>query len=199
MKTTISIEFVIRNLIGKVKKDLRRISWDHIEAIQRLAQAEKPQAALNLPGRLTVKRTYNHLIFSDSTKRKPLPFYYTLDGTGTYDLKEIGRSIFVEEIKNRRGLRLRGSKWTAFLDAEKLCFPLTLRTFKAGDRFIPFGMRGHKKLKDFFVDLKVPMEQRHSTPILCCDDTPVWVCGFRIDDRFKVTSETKRVLKTSIH
>jgi tRNA(Ile)-lysidine synthase len=190
---------VIRNLIGKVKKDLRRISWDHIEAIQRLAQAEKPQAALNLPGRLTVKRTYNHLIFSASTKRKPLPFYYTLDGTGTYDLKEIGRSIFVEEIKNRRGLRLRGSKWTAFLDAEKLCFPLTLRTFKAGDRFIPFGMRGHKKLKDFFVDLKVPMEQRRSTPILCCDDTPVWVCGFRIDDRFKVTSETKRVLKTSIH
>jgi tRNA(Ile)-lysidine synthase len=190
---------VIRNLIGKVKKDLRRISWDHIEAIQRLAQAEKPQATLNLPGRLTVKRTYNHLIFSASTKRKPLPFYYTLDGTGTYDLKEIGRSIFVEEIKNRRGLRLRGSKWTAFLDAEKLCFPLTLRTFKAGDRFIPFGMRGHKKLKDFFVDLKVPMEQRHSTPVLCCDGTPVWVCGFRIDERFKVTSETIRVLKVTLN
>ena len=190
---------VIRNVIGKAKKDLRRISWDHIEAIQRLAQAEKPQASLNLPGRLTVKRTYDHLIFSASTKRKPLPFHYTLDGPGTYDLKEIGRSISVEEIKNRKGLRLRGSAWTAFLDAEKLRFPLTLRTFKAGDRFIPFGMEGHKKLKDFFVDLKVPMEQRHSTPILCCDDTPVWVCGFRIDDRFKVTPDTKRVLKTSIH
>ncbi len=189
---------VIRNLIGKVKKDLRRISWDHIEAIQRLAQAEKPQAALNLPGRLTVKRTYDHLIFSASVKRKPLPFHYTLDGPGTYDLKEIGRSLSVEEIKNRRGLRLRGSAWTAFLDAEKLRFPLTLRTFKPGDRFIPFGMRGHKKLKDFFVDLKVPMEQRHSTPILCCDDTPVWVCGFRIDDRFKVTSDAKRVLKITL-
>jgi tRNA(Ile)-lysidine synthase len=60
-------------------------------------------------------------------------------------------------------------------------------------------MRGHKKLKDFFVDLKVPMEQRHSTPILCCDDTPVWVCGFRIDDRFKVTPETIRVLKVTLN
>ena len=186
---------VIRNGIGKVKKDLRRISWDHIEAVHRLAQAEKPQAALNLPGRLTVKRTYDHLIFSASVKRKLRPLHYTLDDPGTYDLKEIGRSISVEEIKDRRGLRLRGSAWTAFLDAEKLRFPLTLRPFKPGDRFIPFGMRGHKKLKDFFVDLKVPMEQRLSTPILCCDDTPVWVCGFRIDDRFKVTPETERVLK----
>jgi tRNA(Ile)-lysidine synthase len=141
---------VIRNGIGKVKKDLRRISWDHIEAIQRLAQAEKPQAALNLPGRLTVKRTYNHLIFSALDKRKPRPFHYTLDGPGTYDLKEIGRTISVEESKNRTGLRLRGSAWTAFLDAEKLRFPLTLRPFKPGDRFIPFGMRGHKKLKDFY-------------------------------------------------
>jgi tRNA(Ile)-lysidine synthase len=186
---------VIRNVIGKVKKDLRRISWDHIEAIQRLARAEKPQAALNLPGRLTVKRTYDHLIFSASVKRNPLPFHYTLHGPGTYDLKEIGRSLSVEEIKNRRGLRLRGSKRTAFLDAEKLRCPLTLRTFKAGDRFIPFGMRGHKKLKDLFVDLKVPLEQRYSTPILCCDDIPVWVCDFRIDDRFKVTAETKKVMK----
>jgi tRNA(Ile)-lysidine synthase len=189
---------VIRNVIGKVKKDLRRISWDHIEAIQRLAQGEKPQAALNLPGILTVKRDYDHLIFSASVGRKPRTFCYTLDGPGTYDLKEIGRSFLMEEIKNRKGLRLRGSKWTAFLDAEKLRFPLTLRTFKAGDRFIPFGMEGHKKLKDFFVDLKVPLERRYSTPILCCEETSIWVCGFRIDDRFKVTAETKRVLKITM-
>jgi tRNA(Ile)-lysidine synthase len=186
---------VIRNVIGKVKKNLRRISWDHIEAIQRLSQAEKPQAALNLPGGLTVRRTYDHLIFSASVKRKSLPFHYTLDGPGIYDLKQIGRSISVEEVKNRRDLRLRGSTRTAFLDAEKLHFPLTLRSFKAGDRFIPFGMKGHKKLKDLFVDLKVPLEQRYLTPILCCDDTPVWVCGFRIDDRFKVTPETGKVMK----
>jgi tRNA(Ile)-lysidine synthase len=189
---------VIRNVIGKVKKDLRRISWDHIEAIQRLAQAEKPQAALNLPGRLTVRRTYGHLILSASMKRKPRSFHYRLDEPGAYDLREIGRSISFEEIKNRRGLRLRGSKWTALLDAETLRFPLTLRTFKAGDRFIPFGMKGHKKLKDFFVDLKVPIEQRYSTPVLCCDDKPVWVCGLRIDDRFKVKTETKCVLKITM-
>jgi tRNA(Ile)-lysidine synthase len=189
---------VTRKAIGKMKKDLRRISWDHIEAVQRLAQAEKPQAALALPGGLAVKRTYDHLIFSTSVKRNPRPFHYRLDGPGTYDLKKIGRSLSVEEVKNTKGLRLRGTAWTAFLDAERIRFPLTLRAFKAGDRFMPFGMKGHKKLKDFFVDLKVPLEQRYSTPILCCKDNLVWVCGFRIDDRFKVTPETKKVMKLSL-
>jgi len=170
-----------------------------MEAIHRLVQAEKPQAALSLPGRLTVKRTYDHLIFSASVKKKPQPLHYTLEAPGTYDLKEIGRRLSIEEIRYKKGLRLRGSAWTAFLDAEKFRFPLTLRTFKAGDRFMPFGMKGRKKLKDFFVDLKVPLEERHSTPILCSGDIPVWVCGFRIDDRFKVTPETKRILKARVY
>jgi tRNA(Ile)-lysidine synthase len=189
---------VTRKVIGKLKKDLRRIGWDHIEAIQRLAQAKKPQAALTLPAGVTVKRTYDQLVFSTSVKRKPRPFHHRLERPGNYDIGEIGQRLSIEQRKNRRGLCLGGSGRTAFLDAETLRFPLTLRTFKAGDRFIPFGMKGHKKLKDFFVDLKVPLEQRHSTPILCSDDTPVWVCGFRIDDRFKVTSETKRVMKLSL-
>lgn len=87
------------------------------------------------------------------------------------------------------------AKWKVLLDAEKLRFPLTLRPFKAGDRFVPFWMKGHKKLKDFFVDLKLPLEQRYSTPILFCGDTIAWVCGLRIDDRFKVTAETRKVMK----
>lgn len=186
---------VIRTGIKKVKKDLRRMSWDHVEAIQRMAQSEKPQAILNLPGRLTVQRTYDRLIFSSSAQKKPRPFFYLLESVGKYEFEEIGRSLSIEAIKNRKGLRLRGSSRTAFLDADKLRFPLTLRPFRAGDRFIPFGMEGHKKLKDFFVDLKVPLEQRRSTPLLCWKDQPVWVCGFRIDDRFKVTAQTKRVFK----
>jgi len=190
---------VIRTGIKKVKENLRRIHWGHVEAIQRLAQSEKPQTLLNLPGRVTVKRTYDHLIFSASAIRKPRPFHYALDGPGNYNIEEIGGRLSVEAVKNRRGLRLRGSSRTAFLDADEVRFPLTLRTFKAGDRFIPFGMKGRKKLKDFFVDQKVSLEQRYSTPLLCWKDEPVWVCGFRIDDRFKVTPQTKRILKISFH
>jgi tRNA(Ile)-lysidine synthase len=187
-----------RLLIGMVKKDLRRITWDHIEAIQKLAVAENPQAVLKFPGGIEVRRTYDRLSFLQKPKKESSPFCYALDGPGPYKIREIGRTLFMEEIKAKKGLSLRGSKWTAFFNAEMLHFPLTLRTFRPGDRFIPFGMRGHKKIKNFFVDLKIPMDERRSTPILCCDDTPVWVCGFRIDDRFKVTPETTKVLKFTL-
>jgi tRNA(Ile)-lysidine synthase len=187
-----------RRLIVRVKKDLRRITWDHIEAIRKLAESEKPQAVLSLPGRIQVRRTYDRLNFREKPKKERESFSYPLDGPGPYRIKEIGRTLSIEEMKSRKGLSLRRSKWTAFVDGEKLRFPLCLRTARPGDRFIPLGMKGHKKLKDFFVDLKVPLEQRRSTPILWCGDTPVWVCGFRIDDRFKVTPETKTVLKITL-
>jgi tRNA(Ile)-lysidine synthase len=188
----------IRQLIGMVKKDLRRITWDHIEAVQKVAEAQKPQAVLKLPGGIEVRRTYDQLGFHAGHKKGRAPFYYTFHSLGQYRIKEIGRTLSIKDIRDRKGLRLRRSAWTAYLDGEKLRFPLTLRPFKPGDRFMPLGMKGHKKLKDFFVDLKVPLEQRRSTPILFCGDTPVWVCGFRIDDRFKVTPETKTVLKITL-
>jgi tRNA(Ile)-lysidine synthase len=187
-----------RQLIGRVKKDLRRITWDHVEAIRKLAESEKPQAVLSLPGRIQVRRTYDRLSFHEEPKKGREPFSYELNGPGPYRIKEIGRTLSMEEMKRTKASSLRGAKWTAFVDGEKLRFPLILRTVRPGDRFIPFGMKGHKKLKDFFVDLKVPLEQRSSTPILFCEDTPVWVCGFRIDDRFKVTTDTKRVLKLTL-
>jgi tRNA(Ile)-lysidine synthase len=189
---------VARQSIEKVKRDLRRITWDHVESILKLARSEKPQASIHLPGRLSVKRTYDHLIVSSGEGRKPRRFSYTLDAPGAYGIKEIGRTISIAELKNRKGLDLRESPYTAFLDADKVRYPLKVRSFRPGDRFVPFGMTGHKKLKDFFVDLKVPTRMRYSTPLLCCADTIVWVSGLRIDDRFKVTANTKRVMKVVV-
>jgi len=71
---------------------------------------------------------------------------------------------------------------------------LVLRSFKQGDKFIPLGMRGHRKIKDFFIDLKIPSEDRALIPILLCKGRPIWVCGYRIDDRFKITLDTKKIL-----
>ena len=56
-------------------------------------------------------------------------------------------------------------------------------------------MKGQRKIKDFFIDRKIPLETRDRTPIMTCKGTPLWLCGFRIDDRFKVTPETKKMLR----
>jgi tRNA(Ile)-lysidine synthase len=82
----------------------------------------------------------------------------------------------------------------AFLDADGIEWPLCVRRWQYGDRFQPLGLNGHKKLQDFFVDLKIPRESRRNIPILCDREKICWIVGYRLDERVKVTSRTQRVL-----
>lgn len=79
------------------------------------------------------------------------------------------------------------------VDADKLEFPLTLRIWKKGDRFQPFGMKGMKKVSDYLTDEKVPLHEKDHVFVVCSGETIVWVVGFRPDERFKVDQETKKV------
>jgi len=82
----------------------------------------------------------------------------------------------------------------ALLDAGKIPFPLTLRHWQHGDRFHPLGMKGSKLLSDFFVDQKFTETQKEQVLLLVsADGDIVWVVGYRIEDRFKVTNSTKTV------
>ena len=86
----------------------------------------------------------------------------------------------------------------ALLDFDKLQFPLTLRHWRHGDRFHPLGMKGSKLLSDFFVDQKFTEFQKQNVFLLVSAENEIlWVIGRRIDDRFKVTSETKSVFRCS--
>ena len=81
----------------------------------------------------------------------------------------------------------------ACLDADKLQYPLVLRRWKKGDWFIPFGMKGRKKLSDFFADKKMNLIDKEQVWLLTSGDDIVWVMGHRIDARYAVTDKTKRV------
>lgn len=82
-----------------------------------------------------------------------------------------------------------------YIDAEELIYPLKLRVWQEGDRFQPFGMRGEKKVSDFLIAEKVPVSQKKQIPILINGNGKViWVCGLRADDRFKVKSNTKKII-----
>ena len=82
-----------------------------------------------------------------------------------------------------------------FLDADKLRFPLEVRPWRAGDRFVPLGMRGHKKVGDFLTDLKVPAHRRRSVYVVLSEGEPVCLAGYRPDGRFAVDDGTRRVLR----
>tara|TARA_B110000263_G_scaffold244304_1_gene252140 strand:+ start:3978 stop:5288 length:1311 start_codon:yes stop_codon:yes gene_type:complete len=81
----------------------------------------------------------------------------------------------------------------ACLDFDELDFPLKIRKWEFGDRFIPLGMNSYKKLSDFFVDLKLSLFEKEKVFLLCSGNEIIWVVGYRIDDRFKVTSKTKKM------
>ena len=80
------------------------------------------------------------------------------------------------------------------MDAAKLHFPLTLRMWQKGDSFVPFGMKGRKKLSDFLIDVKVPLLQKQKVLVLESAGEIVWVVGYRISHEFAVTEQTNEVV-----
>lgn len=108
---------------------------------------------------------------------------FTIDEPIKLEIKEIDRANF-EVIKSAN---------VACLDADKLQYPLTLRRWQQGDWFIPFGMKGRKKLSDFFVDKKFTMNDKEQLWLLTSGDDIVWVVGHRVDARYAVTDKTKNV------
>jgi tRNA(Ile)-lysidine synthase len=82
----------------------------------------------------------------------------------------------------------------AYVNADKLIFPLVLRNWQNGDKFIPLGMRNPKKVSDYFIDEKVPLHLKSTTPILINGNGEiVWIAGMRQDNRYKLTTATKKV------
>ncbi|MCP1382353.1 tRNA lysidine(34) synthetase TilS [Runella salmonicolor] len=86
----------------------------------------------------------------------------------------------------------------AYMDADALTFPLKLRLWQPGDWFCPLGMKGkRKKISDFLVDAKVPRNQKNQVYVLESDGEIAWLVGLRLDERFKISETTVRILKFS--
>ncbi len=193
---------VIRQIIKRVQGGLRRVSLRHIEAIKGLTKG-KPQATLNLPGGVLVEKSYETLLFTKNRdtleNQENNGFHHILEAPGIFNLDAISCTVTIEEVKTEEiSPGDSSSPWIACFDAARIEYPLMVRSFLPGDRFVPLGMRGHKKIKDFFVDRKIPSHVRRRLPLLCQGKDPIWVCGLRIDDRFKVRPETEKVVRVSL-
>ncbi len=188
---------ILRQAIKQVKGDLRRIDIGHIKAIIDLADSVRPQIRMNLPEDLMVKRIYDRLRFSLGTEIETGDFSYHIKDSGVFKIPEIDQTLSLEEIP-RKDFPSSPSPNEAFLDLDRLKWPLRVRNFRAGDKFIPFGLNGFKKVKDVFIDNKIPSEERKRIPILEDCNEIVWLSGIRIDNRYRIRQRTKRILRCKI-
>jgi tRNA(Ile)-lysidine synthase len=188
----------IRYAISLVSGGLWGISNRHVALVRGLAMSSRPSARVDLPGGVTARRHYDELIFSRRAAEGPQDFCYRLEGPGNYRLERLGCVFRLTEVEESGQGIMPPSTNTAFFDAEKIRYPLMVRNFRPGDRFVPHGMEGRKKLKDFFIDRKIPREMRPRLPLLVQGETIIWVCGYRTDNRFRIRPETRRVLRVEL-
>ena len=206
---------VIRAAIEHVKGNLKSITLQHIDAVLCLCLERSYGQGLHLPERLAIQREpHGHLLISrqsspsssrvNSPSVETTPLYsIPVPGLGTANKRviceELGATLVLESmpVGSISSLTSAGQH-TAFFDMDKLTFPMFLRNTLPGDRFMPLGMQGTQKVKDFFINNKIPREIRPKTPVLVSKDTIVWIVGHRIDERAKITQQTRNVLKIEL-
>jgi len=148
---------------------------------------------------VSLEKRYDLVILKRGWLRPIPPFEVELISPGRTYVQEIEKEVIVEEMsRNKRLEDMYGLHYTALFDYECLQFPLKIRNFRPGDRFHPLGVNGTQKLKEFFIDHKIPKFERPRIPLLISGEMVAWVVGYRIDERVKVTEETRRVLKVKV-
>ena len=104
--------------------------------------------------------------------------------TNKYEIQKIAYNKF----------KLDTNPTNACFDADKIDFPFRIRKWEKADKFKPLGMKGFKKISDFLIDSKTPNILKDEVYVICSNNEICWLISMRVDDRFKITKNTKTVL-----
>lgn len=176
------------------------LTFNHLVSVQELIAQAGSGKQVKLPGGMTVEKRYHQLVFTLPTDepRETIAAEVAihLPGCTMLPIRRLEISCCVDSVQPEDITRLRHASGNLeeHIDLEAVHPPLVVRKRRPGDRFFPLGAPGSKKLSDFLIDLKVEPKKRDRVAILCDQLGPIWVIGYRIDDRVKLTALTQRVL-----
>jgi tRNA(Ile)-lysidine synthase len=106
--------------------------------------------------------------------------------------------LTINRFSNSSDFQVSKEKKRVHIDASKVKFPLTIRSWQEGDVFYPFGMKQRKKVSDFFIDNKLSLLEKEQVRLLLSGDEIVWIIGYRTDNRFRINTDTMEILEFSI-
>ncbi|MGB2868831.1 MAG: tRNA lysidine(34) synthetase TilS [Bacteroidota bacterium] len=150
--------------------------------------------SIRLTDKLAAYRNRDDLVFGPPLEDSPFDQPVVIGGTYTF-----GKFTFsIGEPEPVPSSLVRKEPYE-LADADRLKDGLVLRTWRPGDWFVPLGMNTRKKVSDFLIDEKVPLFEKSEIPVLESQSEIVWVCGKRLDDRFKIRENTRSVVKLFYH
>ncbi|MBN2168371.1 MAG: tRNA lysidine(34) synthetase TilS [Actinobacteria bacterium] len=186
---------VIREAWSRICTGGGGLLWTHVNDILSKVVRGNSGAAAELPGGFIAEREYGELVIrvrgADSVDKGSL----YLDVPGSIESEE-GYTVVAEEV-DASDVILSDDPSVEYIKPE-VKLPLELRKPCPGDRFVPLGYEGTKKLKDYFIDSKLPRRKRRSCELLISDGDIVWVIGHRLDQRFRIVPGNKKAIKLSI-
>ncbi len=178
----------VRNFIFELKGDLRGVSFADVEAILRLAEGKEHRLGKDL-----VLRRERGLFFLKSDKPK-IEYEHLWRGENSLEIKELGLKFKGQKYKKKDASPFQfNDEKRAYLDWEKLCFPLLVRNRRQGDRYQPLGSPGQRKLKEIMRARQIPVSEREKKPAFLSGGKIVWVLGFPVSENYKVNRATKEI------
>lgn len=192
---------LIKYILIQVAKVAKDIEAKHIEKILNLTKCQTGKG-INLPYQIVVKKQYEFLVFSTDKreeKKEKQDFYYELIPNKTYKIEEKGLEITLKlEKMQLKCQEIQQTTCVKWLDYDKIEKGMCIRGRRPGDYLQINKEGGNRKLKDYFIDKKIPREKRKTMPLLADGSHIIWILFDRISERYKVTDTTKNVLKVSI-
>ena len=186
----------------EISKSYQNFEMKHIYEIVNLAFRETGKK-INLTNNIICENLYGNIVLSKNDNK-----YYNscvkteikLDKDNIIENIEFNNYIInFEVIENKKKEKFTKNNLIKLFNYDKIEKEILIRYRKDGDKIIPLGMSGSKKVKDIFINSKVPREERDNTPILCFDDKISWIVGYKTSQLFKIDSDTKMILKITVN
>ena len=194
-------QMIIKEAIIRLNIPLKKLSYNNYRYILKILHSKKRSVNNIVKKYLNVRIEENELHFSKNkycVEASPVLSETEVKVPGEMKLDDMDYRVkteiketkygFLEEFKRNK------TNYEEVVDFDKINIPLIVRTRRPRDKFWPLGSHGMKKIKDFFIDNKVPVMERDTVPIVTMNGQPIWIVGFRIDDRIRVSEETTNLL-----
>lgn len=192
---------ILRNALIRYSNQTYDFEMKHIYEIMELAKKNTGKI-VSLPKNILVENIYGDIYIKyESSKKKIHSNKIKLNKFDICNKKLEFQGFFIQFaiIKNDKNIDLKEDEFIKYFEFDKIDSEIILKTREDGDKMIPLGMRGNKKLKDIFINKKIPKDLRDSIPILCFDNNIAWVVGVRTSEEYKISNNSKNILKVIVN